>query len=88
MVAPAIATIQQQCVHIGDKVVFLSPYELPLPYRKSERVYSIGVVLRISESSCGSIVYVSDVVGKKHVLLRRYVHVVECPHVMSFRCAE
>ena len=71
-------------IDVGDKVVFLSPYELPLPYRKSQRIYSVGVVLRVSESSCGVIVYVRDIVGKRHVLFERYVHVVECPHVMSF----
>lgn len=71
-------------IDVGDKVVFLSPYELPLPYRKNQRIYSVGVVLRVSESSCGVIVFVSDVVGKRHVLFERYVHVVGCPHVMSF----
>lgn len=76
MVAPAIATIQQRCVHIGDKVVFLSPYELPLPYRKSERVYSIGVVLRIVECRSGPVIFIVDHVGRKHVCALDKVHVV------------
>ena len=63
-------------IGVGDKVVFLSPYELPLPYRKSERVYSVGVVLRSVQCSGGTVIFIIDHVGRKHVCASDKVHVV------------
>ena len=63
-------------IDVGDKVVFLSPYELPLPHRSAQRVYTIGVVLRIAQCSSGTVIFIVDHVGRKHVCALDTVHVV------------
>jgi hypothetical protein len=63
-------------VHVGDKVLFLPLFNYASNSKRMYRGYVVGKVEKVSDNK--DIVSVVDNVNDKHVIYRRFVHVIQC----------